>query len=297
MARLRLATSAATVAYADIFDYPLTFTELNTWHIKKRAVSRAALLENKKIQHFGGYFFLKGRKVTISQRKKRYRASLLKWDIAKRVGWWLQLVPTIQLVGVTGGLAMDNADFDDDIDLFIVTTPHALWISRMIAIVMISMLGRRRKPAETRVANKVCLNMFMSEDALNIPKKQQDVFSAHEVLQMQPLWWRVNTYRVFLQKNQWVEHFLPNAWSQKSVATFFGPQKVGSRIGVWFLKLIEQPAKLFQLWYMQKHRTTEIVTDSVLRFHPRDARVWVKEALRKRLNSQDVPLDKIFYRG
>lgn len=38
------------------------------------------------------------------------------------------------------------------------------------------------------------------------------------------------------------------------------------------LYLIEQLAKLFQLWYMKRRRTNEAISSHMLRFHPQDYR-------------------------
>jgi hypothetical protein len=46
---------------------------------------------------------------------------------------------------------------------------------------------------------------------------------------------------------------------------------------------------------MSGRRSREIITDDMLKFHPRDARVWIKEGLQKRLKKQNIPLDNIFY--
>ena len=59
--------------------------------------------------------------------------------------------------------------------------------------------------------------------------------------------------------------------------------------------IIELLAKNFQLWYMRKHRTHEVISDSTLRFHPNDARVWIKRKFAIRLSRFHTPLDKIFY--
>lgn len=278
----------ATVAYADIFEYPLTTSEIRYWFIKKKAV----FFPISNIEHIDEYFFLRGKKSLVLQRKKRQEASIKKWTIAKNIGKWLRYVPSVQLVGVTGGLAMNNADSCDDIDLFFITKKDTVWTTRLFCTLIVDFLGIRRKPGNTSVANKVCLNMFMSEDTLRIPKKEQDLFSAHEVLQMVPLWERNDMYAIFLKNNNWVKSFLPNAWQQKKPVkkTFF-------TIHYSLFTIVEPLMKIMQLWYMKHHRTTEVISDSVLRFHPRDARVWVKEALGKRLKSLNVPLDKIFYRG
>lgn len=285
----------STLAYADIFDYPLTAQELHFWCIKQKIKPGGSVgLKNKNIEMKKGYYFLRGRKDLIQKRAKRYTDSLHKWHIASTVGWWLKWIPTIQLVGVTGGLAMSNADQKDDIDVFIVTRRGTLWTSRILATIVVGLLGRRRKPGALHVTDKICLNMFMSEEALTIPKNEQDLFAAHEVLQMVPLWTRDGAYHTFLYQNRWVEEFLPNAWAQKRKEF---REKSLEKKDVLLFSLLETPARIFQLWYMKRRRTTELVSDSELRFHPRDARLWVKKALSIRLTKVNAPLDKIFYRG
>ena len=64
---------------------------------------------------------------------------------------------------------------------------------------------------------------------------------------------------------------------------------------IFLMRLFEWPAKQIQLWYMARHRTHEVITDTTLRFHPRDARVWVKRKLSARLAKFNIPLDKVFY--
>lgn len=275
---------AATVAYADIFDYPLTQQERRLWCIKKRIQPTHQVTRQ--------FFFLPGRSITVSVRKKRQSASKKKWDIARNVGKWLRYIPGIQLVGVTGGLAMNNARPEDDIDLFIITSKHTLWITRMLSVMLVGALGRRRTPGANEVADKVCLNMFMSVGALRIATKEQDLFAAHEVLQMKPLWEREGTYTLFLEKNKWVERFLPNAWDEKVKNN---EARVTSKKRNSLFFLLEPFARWIQLWYMRKRRTSEVVSHEILRFHPQDARVWVKKELQKRLDTLNIPLDKIFY--
>lgn len=58
--------------------------------------------------------------------------------------------------------------------------------------------------------------------------------------------------------------------------------------------LLEPLARSVQLWYMKNKRTREVITDTTLRFHPKDARVWVKKKLSGRLTRYNIPLDKVF---
>ena len=52
--------------------------------------------------------------------------------------------------------------------------------------------------------------MFLDERHLQIPKKEQDLFSAHEVCQLKVIWEKDGIYQKFLKENQWVRQFLPN---------------------------------------------------------------------------------------
>lgn len=194
----------ATLAYADVFDYPLTRQELSRWLI------RAGRPDTKTLQQKNGYYFLPGRSSIVARRKNLRVWQQAKWNIARRAARLLARIPSIHLVGVTGGLAMNNASREDDIDLFIVVKRGTLWTSRLAATILMDLMGLRRHPHEISVANKVCLNMFAS--TLSIPPRERDLFSAHEVLQMEPVFDRAHTYKKFLQANRWVSTFLPNAW-------------------------------------------------------------------------------------
>ncbi len=287
----------ATVAYADVFDYPLTEDDAYFWFIHTTPTKNFRSLSSKGILHYHHFLYLKGRKHILATYEDRHRTSKGKWQIARMVGSWLRFVPTIQLVGVTGGLALNNTNRNDDIDFFFITSKRTIWISRLLATLMVELTGKRRKPKDTNVTDKICLNMFMSEDALRLPSSEQDLFAAHEVLQMVPLWARGNSYWDFLRANVWVKTFLPVAWSIKKSARINHPKSTywWTRIAVIFLRLCEWPVQIVQLWYMSHHRTGEVISEGVLRFHPRDARGWIRDKFMNRLAKYNMPIDKIFY--
>lgn len=287
----------ATVAYADIFDYPLTGDDLYFRCIKKipgRTLRTKPVPGVSKTQYL---MHLKGRQAIIETYRTRHEQSKKKWILARSVARKLQIIPTIYLTGVTGGLAVNNAARQDDIDLFFITAKKTVWITRLLVTLLVGISSKRRKPGDIHVNDSICLNMFISDDAMRVPAHEQDLFSAHEVLQMEPVWSRRDTYRRFLQANIWVKEFLPIAWNIKQVGRNQHP-KIShwwTRVARSMLRLLDAPAKFIQLWYMRKRRTTEIISDSVLRFHPRDARVWIRKAFEKRLKTRNIPLDKIFY--
>lgn len=269
------------IAYADIFDYPLTPEELRMWipFVKRPRLARQGEALRKK------------RLIRI--RKQREAWSAEKWIRARWVANLLRLIPTIQLVGVTGGLTRSNAKAEDDIDFLIITTPSTLWVTRGLSTMLLDFLRLRRRPTDTKFRNLICLNMFMSEDGLSVPPAERDLFTAHEVLLMTPIWERDGAYTKFLNANKWVEKFLPNAWELRKKNYELRIKHYG--FFSFILQLVEPIAKFIQLRYMKKRRSSEIISDTIIRFHPRDARVWIKRSLGRRLAKYNIPLDKIFY--
>jgi len=208
-----------TLAYADVFDYPLKKEEIFSFLLAKKAANRFELAKvlaqlGSQIDQSGCFYFLKGRKNLILIRKKREKWSQKKLKIAFRTARWLKLIPWVQMVAVTGGLSLKNASKDDDIDFLIVAKKNRLWLSRFFSVLLVELMGRRRRPQDKDFENKICLNMFLDGAHLALPPKERDLFTAHEVIQLRPIWDRNQTYHKFIKANQWVKQFLPN-WGQK----------------------------------------------------------------------------------
>ncbi len=204
-----------TLVYADIFDYPLTAKEVWKYLISEEKVDFWAIQtelrrKNELIAHKGIYFFLKNRQKVVKIRKNRQKCSQKKLKIARRVAKWLKIIPWIKLVGVTGALAMENADKNDDIDLLIIAVKNRLWLTRLLTVFLVEFIAHRRRPGDTNVCNKICLNMFLDEAHLKVPKKEQNLFTAHEIIQLKPIWDKNDAYKKFIMANLWVKKFLAN---------------------------------------------------------------------------------------
>ena len=272
-----------TLIYADIFDYPLKAWEIHKWIIGKKCdlldVEKALfkLTKKKKIILKDDLYALKNRKEVFAKRKNKSKISQQYFKKAKLITNTFKFVPWIKLVGISGGLAMENASGGDDIDLFIITSNDRIWISRSLLILVLTILGQRRKAADNKqeAAGKICLNLILQEDALE--QKRKDLYIAHEVLQMVPLWQRGETYTKYLDSNSWAFKFLPN-WTtgdftqnDKSLFDKLNPVDV-----------LEKAAKLLQLQFMSKPKGGERIEDNSLYFHPKDKRNQVIETFKQR---------------
>ncbi len=118
----------ATVAYGDVFDYPVTEAEIVRFFIgpeksakKIRATLRRMRVYYRKKSEGPRLYHLSGRKHIVSYRRIRNVWADAKWKEARRVAAILGHIPSVRLVGVTGGLARNNAAHTDDIDIFIIS--------------------------------------------------------------------------------------------------------------------------------------------------------------------------------
>lgn len=251
-----------TLVYADVFDYPLTKTEIKKWLIWEHPSTPpsidSALKAFPKTNH---YYHLKSRQSILSIRRQRQRFSQLKWQLARRASRCLKLIPFIKLIAVTGALTMNNSDQNDDIDLIIVTSPNRLWLTRIFSVLLLELLHLRRRPQDRHTANKICLNLFLDEFSLKLPPSQRHLYTAHEICQIKPLFDKGNTYQKFLNANPWVKNYLPNALKI--------PQLKPSSFKQTNSPLLETLAYKFQLYYMRKKRTREHIAPHSAFFHPR----------------------------
>lgn len=263
----------STLCYADVFDYPLMEAEMWKYligqktRLSKFRVALTALQKSKKIIQKNEYYFLAKRNGVVKHRLMRSKVANKKLQIARSAARLLAYIPTVRLIGVSGALAMNNAPLEDDIDFFIITSKNYLWTTRLLCALVLDILKIRRKPGVTRFKDRICINMFLDEQELSLPKKERDLYSAHEIAQMKPLVNKKNTYEIFLHKNIWVKKLLPHS------LPFLGPRpKSQIKQKNRGKSLVELVCKNLQLRYMQKRRTQEITSAHMLRFHPVDAR-------------------------
>ncbi len=297
-----------TIIYSDIFDYPLQINEIHRWLIGRKVGLRQVekvlgkLVQSSKLKAQSNYFFLPERTGLVTKRKRRADQSVKYFQKARMLCQILKVIPWIKLVGISGGLALHNASGKDDIDLFVITGKDRLWISRLLALGLLSLTGQRRKVSDGRrkIAGKLCLNILLEEDQLE--QKNKDIFVAHEILQMRPLWQRDGLYSRYLESNSWAFKFLPN-WVGNSNASLRG-MKRRSNLGqeaipprllrsLWSLAMtgVEELAKWFQLRIMQKPKGRERIEDGALYFHPEDCRPQILSEYQSRIKKL-ATLDK-----
>lgn len=252
-----------TLVYAGIFDYPLTDSEIHYWLIEKKTPYKEVKTELEKL------------KLTQDFKKRKIRKKIAKkkWAIAKKTASRLSKIPTILSILVTGNLSMDNSSEIDDIDFLIIAQKNTIWTTRFLANLLLDILKIRRHPKDKMFKDKICLNMFLDADHLKI--KDQNLYTAHELLQAKPIFNRHNTYQKFIFQNSWTQKYLPNAYEKINNnigvvgADLLALSKVEGCIRPNLLFSFFEPIfAFFQKKYMSPKVTTEKILDGQLLFHP-----------------------------
>jgi hypothetical protein len=193
-----------TVAYADVFDYPLTADEIHRYLIgisAGRGTVRGFLSGSlpSTLSRSGRYFTLAGHEASVETRKVRSAQAADYWRHAVHYGRRMSALPFVRMVAVTGALAMDN-NADGDIDYLVITEPGRLWLCRALIVGLVRVAALK--------GTDLCPNYFLSERALVL--EERNLFTAHEATQMVPLA-GMQTYQQMRDLNRWTDAFLPNA--------------------------------------------------------------------------------------
>lgn len=256
-----------SVYYHDLFDYPLTFSDLIKWDVSKTFTSKN---EQFSISYQNNFYFLKGREGLIYKRALRERISTKKMEIAKKATKVLSTLPTILMVGVTGSLAMNNSEDESDIDLMVITEKGRLWTTRILAYILLLMFNfSLRSPNDKYQKNKLCLNIWMDESDLVWKSSNRNIYTAHEIAQILPLVNKNRSYEKLLYKNIWILKFWPNAVRIRK--QLVKRKKHGFTVLIPnILFVIEKIAYKMQYLYMKDKITREVITPTRGIFHPQD---------------------------
>lgn len=278
-----------TLAYSDIFNFPLTKEEIWKYLISSRKVSYSIFEKSlkdmigKNISEKDNYFCFKKREKIIISRKKNIREVEKKNKIARRVASHLSIIPTIKFIGISGGLAMEDVKKDDDIDFFIITEKNKLYITRLLILVILELLKVRRKRVEGKPANKVCVNFLQDESKMSFALDRRDLYTAHEIVQLKPLFQRDYVFSKFIEENKWVKKHFVNFNSENFDPVLQANNNESKlRLKTFVIKILfrETLTRLLQIAYMKRHKDKEIVTKHQISFHPKDYRMHTLNRLR-----------------
>ncbi len=300
-----------TLAYFDIFDYPLTREEL--WHFLWQPPENLEYkdfvldLETKmvvelkeKVETHGGYYFLPVRSEIIAKRERKVLYTEEKMKIAKRGTNKLRYIPFVQALFVCNQLPV-GVKKNSDIDVFIVVKRGRMWMTRALITGVLTFFLLRR--TNRSIADLLCLSFYVTDDNLdlaNICIPKPDVYQAYWNAQLIPLYDPHNFFSLIQQKNTWVKEYVPNAftdydilkrwrvcdqWNTRGIKKFlqwiFGGS-IGDAIErhIRFLQL--QKMKFLAKAMTPTPNKNVVITDIMLKFHENDRKQYFKDEWEKR---------------
>jgi hypothetical protein len=236
-----------TLAYSDVFNFPLMEGELHRYLIsyKTSQTELSVTLKEDSLRAYletdGEYYALRGRQELFGLRRKRAAMAAKLWPQALRFGHLIGNLPFVRMVAVTGALVSDNVDEGADLDYMIVTKPGWLWLCRAMVLALGRLAGALGVDVE------VCPNYLITERGLTLQDK--DLFTAQELTRMVPIS-GLDIYASMRSLNRWAEDFLPNA-------TGTPREVIRHKRGTWLKRLVETvlqalPFSGLERWEMER---------------------------------------------
>lgn len=217
-----------TVAYGDVFDYPMTAMEIHRYLVGLPAGLQSIVdllaetrRSDRQLSLCGKYICLHGREELAGVRRQRERISRHLWPRARRYGRLIASLPFVRMVAVTGSLAVDNPETQGDIDYLLVTTPGRVWLCRALAILIVRWARLH--------GDRLCPNYVLSVEHLE--SSQKDLYNAHELAQMVPLT-GMQTYFKMRHINRWTSEFLPNSSGVPAYTLSEPRRNIRARLGL-----------------------------------------------------------------
>lgn len=286
-----------TVVFFDLFSYPMTGWEI--WQYLHLEID-LDLLENViedmaasgALGQKDGFYFLPGREDLIGIRRERYNFANYKIKLARRVTQIFKWLPSVKLVAVSNLIGHHNLRNESDIDIFIVSSPNRLWLTRLFCTGLMKITHRR--PTKECKRNKMCLSFYAAADGLAMEPlrfKPDDPYFDHWFLGLYPIYDN-DKYLAYLRfKNPWLKESFPNSLLlRENFSGDYFSKNLLDRILFYIANFLNFWAKKIQLAIMPKELKSlvgkdsgVVVNDTILRFYLKDRRQEFLDKYNKRL--------------
>ncbi len=217
-----------TLLYHSIFKYPLTVQEINKYLIGYSTDSTAihnTINQIPDIIIHTHRYFIKGSNYDY---KPQYTKNA--WQQINRIAPTLKKIArlnSIQMIAISGSTAALSFKPESDIDLFIISEAGRKWTTRALTLSYTKLKGLHVNLKKKNAQNegKLCANLFLDYNHLQIPHDKQDLYTAMEIAHLKVISNKNNTFEKFLKNNNWINKYLPNyyqlatqEWSLKDIS-------------------------------------------------------------------------------
>ena len=195
-----------TLAYYDIFSYPLTASEVynnlrdNHTNLDEVKSELEKLSQSHILHRKGEFYLLNNDNNYIKRREKGNVLAKKRLKTAQRVSGFISRFPFIRGILLSGSISKGFMEEDSDIDYFVITHPNRVWFSRLMLMLFkkIFLLNSKKM---------FCINYFVDSENLEIQEK--NIFTATELVTLLPTF-NSEMYEELYAKNIWMKQFYPN---------------------------------------------------------------------------------------
>lgn len=196
----------STLAYFDIFRYPITQTEIffflrNHYEQKEFTGALYQLIKEDLVFRLDEFYSLQDDFSLVFRRRKGNAEAKKLLQKADGIARFLSAFPFVRGVAVSGSLSKNFADETSDIDFFIITAGNRLWLARTFMHLFKKFTFLFRKE------HFFCMNYYVDEEALQI--REKNVYTATELATLLPLR-GIGIFQDLYKSNTWSRAFLPN---------------------------------------------------------------------------------------
>ncbi|MFA6307430.1 MAG: hypothetical protein WCS88_01975 [Patescibacteria group bacterium] len=298
-----------TIAFFDVFSYPLTASELWKWLYKpqqkysladlRETLATSQILKDK-LDSKEGFYHIKGRDSIYLKRKQRNNLAERKFRKVIYLAKVYRFIPFVRMVAVCNSLGYSNAGEKSDIDLFIISRRGTIWLARFFTILIVKFLHMR--PREDSKKDTFCLSFFVDEKYLNIESSQMnkdDIYYPYWLTNLIPVYNPDGLYEKFLEENHWYKNYLPNAYPNQFAKEVYS--SLLSKISNIIIAFIFNPPfirrfvynfyRMIQIKIIDKNLKTlinidtrVIVNEQMLKFYSNDNRELFAKQWRERVH-------------
>lgn len=292
----------ATVAYFDVFDFPLTKEEIFKYLWKEKAAAENLsealkfLVENKKLDNKSSFYFFPGREEIINKRQKAIIPTERKIRRAKFAAKLISWLPFVRAIFICNSVAGETAVAESDIDFFIVTAKGRLWFVRFFTNLILKIFRLRTNASHD--ADKICLSFYASENSLDFSSlliAEDDIYFAVWVRQLYPVYDPCDFKNKIVAENKWIDALMPNLdnhcqilnnketngikeWLERFLGGRLGDFLENNLRKLQWLKLpttLKEKSKL--------NGVNVVLNENFLKMHENDARVEIREKWLKKV--------------
>ena len=287
-----------TIAYFDIFNYPLTgeqvynFLPRNSITLEELETVLDKMVRENRLALCDGFYTLRLSDQHIAaERKENEQRALRLTKYARFVTQGLKRFPFVRGVFITGSLSKNVATKGSDIDFLIVTAERRLWICKTILTLFrkIFLMG----------SNKYfCTNLYVAEK--HYAFSERNIFFAVELVTTKVAW-NTAAFKEYVEANGWTKEFLPNL--RNDIDRSFA---VNERYSI-MQRIMETALSVFPLtaidaallnffrrhWEKKYYFLNTQKRDMLFRTSPNISSVWSKDHQSQTLDRYRAALDRL----